>query len=226
MIKLTRKKKRDPQGRMSLVDHLRELRNRFLVAGTAIVLATVPGWMLYHPALEALIVPLEAQGGRPNFGGITDPFSVQMQVALTIAIVISSPVWVYEVWAFVVPGLTRHEKRTAVAFILTSVPLFLAGDYLGYVTLPKAIEILLGFTPSGADNIIPASDYLGFATRFILAFGFSFLLPVFLVALNLIHVLPARVMLSFWRWAVILIFVFAAMITPTPDPWTDRKSVV
>lgn len=205
---------------MALVDHLRELRNRFLVAGGAIVLGTIPGWLLYTPVLNALIVPLRTQGATVNLGGITDPFAVQMQVSIWIALLATSPVWLYEIWAFVVPGLTKREKRTAAAFLATSVPLLLAGSYLGYLTLPKAIEILLGFTPDEANNIIPLSDYLGFATRFILAFGLSFLLPVFLVALNLIHVLKGRQMLAAWRWAIILIFIFAAVLTPTPDPWT------
>lgn len=205
---------------MALADHLRELRNRVLVAACAILLAAVPGWLLYEPLNERLYAPLTALGGDVNFATLTDPFAVHLQVALFAAVVMSSPVWLYEIWAFIVPGLTKKEKRTAAAFIVAAVPLFLAGCYLAYLTLPKAVDILVGFTPPSARNIIAASDYFGFTTRFILAFGCAFLLPVFLVGLNLAHVLPGRVMLRSWRFAVVGLLVFAAVMTPTPDPWT------
>lgn len=205
---------------MSLADHLRELRRRILIAAVAILLATVPGWNLYGPTLDALIRPVTGHGGQVNMGELTEPFALQLQVSIFIALIISSPVWLYELWAFIVPGLTKREKRTALGFIATSAPLFVAGCYLAYLTLPKAVEILLGFTPGTAVNIIGAQKYITFATRFVLAFGFAFLLPVFMVALNLIGILSAKVMLKAWRWAVVGIFVFAAIMTPTPDPWT------
>lgn len=205
---------------MALVEHLRELRNRFLVAAVAIVIATVPGWQLYDSVMAALIGPIRGRGGQVNFQGLTDPFALHLQLAIYIALFISSPIWLYEVWAFIVPGLTGREKRTAAAFIATAVPLFLAGTYLAYLTLPKAVEILLDFTPTEGSNIIAADLYLNFTSRFLLAFGLAWLLPVFLVALNLIGVLAAAAMLRVWRLAVIGIFVFAAIMTPTPDPFT------
>jgi len=212
---------------MSLGDHLRELRRRFLIAFAALVAGAVVGWLTYATLLDRLTAPLDEisrdRGDNLvniNFGGLTDAFSVQAMVALFVGVIISSPVWLWQVWGFVVPGLTRREKRTAAAFIVAAAPLFVAGCYLAYLTFPKAVVILLGFTPDSAVNLTNASDYLGFVTRFILAFGLAFLLPVFLVALNVAHVLPGRVMLKGWRIAVILIFVFAAVMTPTPDPWT------
>ncbi|HYO86531.1 MAG TPA: twin-arginine translocase subunit TatC [Dermatophilaceae bacterium] len=214
------RRKRDPEGRMALADHLREFRNRLLIAAGAIVLGCIPGWLLYDQLIRRLSEPLLARGGDINFGGLTDPFAVQLQMALFVGLLLASPMWLYQSWAFIVPGLTRREKRTAIAFILTAVPLFLSGCYLAYLTLPKAVDILLTFTPEGGRNIIAASDYLGFLTRFVLAFGFAFLLPVFLVGLNLAHVLSARAMLRGWRFAVIGLFLFAAVMTPTPDPWT------
>lgn len=214
------RKNRDPEGRMALVDHLRELRNRIVVSAVAIVVATVPGWYLYDPVLGALAAPIKEQGGHVNFAGITDPFAVQLNVAIFIALLISAPVWLYELWAFVVPGLTKKEKWTALGFLGAAVPLFVGGCWVAYLTLPKAVQILLAFTPTGMDNIMPASDYIRFVTRFILAFGVAFLLPVFLVALNMVGILPARIMLAGWRWAVLGIFVFAAVMTPTPDPFT------
>ncbi|MBW3085406.1 Sec-independent protein translocase protein TatCy [Austwickia sp. TVS 96-490-7B] len=205
---------------MSLIEHLIELRNRVVVAAVAIAVGVIPGWMLYEPMFALLVRPLKDRGGHVNYAGLTDPFAVHLQMALSLAIILTAPVWVWQIWAFIVPGLTRREKRTAMAFIGVAVPLFLGGCALALWTLPMAVDVLVSFTPAAGDNIIGAPEYFTFLTRYILAFGFAFLMPVFLVALNVIGILPARVMLSGWRWAVIGNFVFAAMMTPTPDPWT------
>jgi sec-independent protein translocase protein TatC len=218
--------KHDTEGRMSLGDHLRELRRRFVIAAVAIVVGSVLGWVGYDPLFTRIMAPLrkiaaEREGlVNINFGGITQPFTVQLQVALFVGVIVASPVWLYQVWGFIVPGLTKNEKRTSLAFIGAAVPLFLGGCWLATMVVPKAVEVLLGFTPQGAANLPDAALYLTFVTRFILAFGLAFLLPVFLVGLNVAHILPARVMLKGWRIAIILIFVFSAMMTPTPDAWT------
>lgn len=218
--------KRSPDGRMSLGDHLRELRRRFVIAAVAILVASVLGWVEYDWLFTQIMEPLrkiaEERGGlvNINFGGITQPFTVQLQVAMFVGVIVASPVWLFQVWGFIVPGLTKREKRTAMAFVGAAVPLFLAGCFMATKVVPKAVEILIGFTPQGAANLPDAALYLTFVTRFILAFGLAFLLPVFLVGLNVAHVLPARIMLKGWRIAVLLIFVFAAMMTPTPDAWT------
>ena len=224
MAALRRKRKSD--GRMSLGDHLRELRRRFVIAATAVAVGSVLGWVEYDRLFSAIMAPLrkiavERHGlVNINFGGITQPFTVQLQVALFIGVIVASPVWLFQVWGFIVPGLTKREKRTSMAFIGAAVPLFLLGCLFATFAVPRAVEVLLGFTPQGAVNLPDAALYLTFVTRFILAFGLAFLLPVFLVGLNLAHVLPARIMLKGWRIAVLLIFVFAAMMTPTPDAWT------
>jgi sec-independent protein translocase protein TatC len=218
--------KRDPDGRMSLGDHLRELRRRFVIAAVAILVGSVLGWVKYDWLFAQIMAPLRKiaaeRGGlvNINFGGITQPFTVQLQVAMFVGVIVASPVWLFQVWGFIVPGLTKREKRTAMAFVAAAAPLFLAGCALATTVVPKAVEILIGFTPKGAANLPDAALYLTFVTRFILAFGLAFLLPVFLVGLNVAHILPARIMLKGWRIAVILIFVFSAMMTPTPDAWT------
>jgi len=218
--------KRDPEGRMALGDHLRELRRRFVVAALAVFVGTVLGWFVYEPLFNWIMDPLRRLAAERNglvninFGGITQPFTVQLQVAMFVGVILASPVWLFQVWRFIVPGLNKREKRTSLAFIGAAVPLFLGGCLLAASTVPKAIEVLLGFTPQGAANLPDAALYLTFVTRFILAFGLAFLLPVFLVGLNAAHILPAHIMLKGWRIAVILIFVFAAMMTPTPDAWT------
>jgi sec-independent protein translocase protein TatC len=220
------RRKRDTEGRMSLGDHLRELRRRFVIAGSAIVLGSILGWVEYNWLFNQIMAPLRKMAAERdglvniNFGGITQPFTVQLQVALFVGVIVASPVWLFQLWGFIVPGLTKREKRTAMAFVAAAVPLFLAGCLLATRIVPNAVEVLLGFTPEGAANLPDAALYLTFVTRFILAFGLAFLLPVFLVGLNVAHVLPARIMLKSWRIAVLLIFVFAAMMTPTPDAWT------
>ncbi|GMA39582.1 Sec-independent protein translocase protein TatC [Mobilicoccus caccae] len=205
---------------MTLGAHLRELRNRIVIAAVTLLVAAVPGWILYEPLIVALSAPMKNRGAELNFANLTDPFVVQLQVSLFVALIISSPVWLWQVWAFIVPGLRKNEKRVAVLFITCSVPLFLAGCWLAYLTLDQAVNVLLAFTPSVGDNIIDASFYLKFVMRFILAFGFAFLLPIVQVALNLVGVLSARAMLKGWRWAVLTVFIFAALMTPTPDPYT------
>ncbi len=205
---------------MPLAEHLRELRNRFFIAAGAIILAAIPSWAFYETALTTLVKPLRDQGGNVFFADLVAPFALQLQVSLFLALLIASPVWVYEIWAFIVPGLTKREKRTTVGFLVVAVPLFAAGCYVAYLVLPKAVEILLSFIPPEMRSLIPASDYFGWVTRFILAFGGAFLLPVFMVALNMVGVLSARLMLKGWRVSIIVIFVFAAVMTPTPDPWT------
>jgi len=220
------RRRRQTDGRMSLGDHLRELRRRFVIAAVAISVGSVIGWVEYDRLFTAIMAPLRQVAAERhglvniNFGGITQPFTVQLQVAMFVGVIVASPVWLYQVWGFIVPGLTKREKRTAFAFIGAAVPLFLAGCLFATYAVKKAVEVLLGFTPAGAANLPDAALYLTFVTRFILAFGLAFLLPVFLVGLNVAHVLPARIMLKGWRIAVMLIFVFSAMMTPTPDAWT------
>lgn len=226
-VSLSKRRKKDPQGRMSLADHLRELRNRFIICLLAVVAGGVVGWIQYRPLLNFLTRPLTVVSDGKDWGavglnyeGLTTPFGLQLTVALWLGVIVASPVWLWQVWAFIVPGLTKKEKRTAVVFILAAVPLFLAGCALANYVLPTAVRVLLDFTPQGTWNLIPANQYLAFVTRFILAFGLAFLVPVLLVALNIAHVLPAHIMLKGWRIAIILNFVFAAMMTPTPDAWT------
>lgn len=212
---------------MPLADHLRELRNRIVVSLVAILLASIVGWWRYQDLFTAITRPfvdVATEKGLAtasvNFQTLTDSFSTLITVGLFVGVVLACPIWIYQMWAFVVPGLTRKEKRVSLVFGAVSGPLFVGGCVAGFLILPRAVHALLSFTPPTASNIMPASDYLSFVLKFLLAFGCGFLLPVFLVALNAAHLLPARVMLKAWRMAVFLIFVFAAMMTPTPDAYT------
>ncbi|MEO7130984.1 MAG: twin-arginine translocase subunit TatC [Dermatophilaceae bacterium] len=220
-------RKRNPEGRMALADHLRELRNRVTIAGTAILVASIVGWVNYQRVIDALTKPLvelnkTRNGGvvNINFAGMTDAFALQLTASLFVGLIIASPIWLWQIWGFVVPGLTKKEKRVTRLFVVAAVPLFLTGCFFAFIMVPKAVAVLLGFTPQGAYNLQDGSQYLNFVLKFILAFGCAFLLPVFLVAFNLVGILPARTMLKGWRPAVMIIFVFAAVMTPTPDAYT------
>lgn len=214
---------------MSLGDHFRELRRRLVVSGVALLAGAVVGWIIYHDVYRALTQPLtdyiaahpaRAEDIKLTLEGLTTGFSLQLSVALFVGVIISSPIWLYQIWAFIVPGLTGKERRISLAFIGTTVPLFLAGIYLAHRSLPLVIGVLLDFTPNGAANFQQLSTYFSFVIRFSLGFGIAFLLPVFLVALNMVGLLPVRAMVRSWRVATFLIFVFAAMMMPTPDPYS------
>ena len=208
---------------MALKDHLREFRNRLLKSAIAVVLGTVGGFFLYMPVFDALTKPLIDAGksdGRfttINFEGVATPFDQMIQVSVFIGLLVSSPVWLYQAWAFVTPGLKRKERRAALGFLAAAVPLFLAGVGLAWLILPNAVRVLIDFTPEVGSNVITASVYLAFVLRLLLAFGIAFLIPVFLVGLNLAGLLSGRTIIKYWRITVFVICLFAAMAAPGAD---------
>jgi sec-independent protein translocase protein TatC len=219
-----RRRPKDPEGRMPLREHLRELRQRLIKAGIAIILAAVVGWFLYPPVFDALMRPLlDVARDNPdrfvkvNFGQVASPFNLRLKMSFYLGFVLSSPIWLYQLWAFIVPGLTKREKRYSLSFVAAGVPLFAAGIALAWLVLPNAIKFLTEFTPKGAANIIIADDYLTFVLRIMLAFGIAFIVPLLLVALNMAGILSARTLGKGWRIAVFLTFLFAAIASPTPD---------
>lgn len=222
---MARRKKppRDPEGRMSLREHLVELRNRTFKAAIGLLVGAVAGWFLYDPVLEALSAPIQTIAATRegtasiNFGSVASPFDLKLRIACFIGIIVSSPVWIYQLWAFITPGLKKHERRYALGFVGVSIPLFLAGAFLAYRALPNFVRFLVSFSPDGFSNYIDAQVYLGFVMRIIVTFGLSFLVPVVLVGLNFMGLLSGRSMLKAWRWVVVLSFTFAALATPTPD---------
>lgn len=214
---------------MPLAEHVRELKRRILISAAAVVVGTVVGWWRYEEIYRHLSQPFrDYKALHPestialNFGNPTAAFSQQLSISIFVGLLLASPVWLWQIWAFVLPGLTKKEKRISMGFFVATVPLFATGCVFAYYTLPKALIILYGFTPDEdtSSNIQSTSDYFTFVMRFILAFGAAWLLPVFLVALAAVGVLTGRQMLRAWRPAVLLIFIAAAMITPTPDPFT------
>lgn len=215
---------------MSLGEHFREFRRRATICALAVAVGAVVGWIKFATVSKWMLQPLYDAAARnhfaagsvsANFGnGVSDSFSIKLKIAMWLGIIIASPVWLWEIWAFLAPGLKRKEKQIGAAFLACAVPLFLIGCYVATLTIPNAVDFLISQTPKGGTNFIAAQAYFGFITKFILAFGLAFLLPVFLVGLNTIHVLPARVMIKGWRVATMLIFVFAAVMSPSPDAWS------
>ncbi len=213
---------------MTLAGHLSELRSRLIRSILAVSAGGVVGWITYDRVFTALQRPfLQVRAHRPpsslvelNFTGITDPFSLKIKISMFIGLLLASPVWIYQVWAFITPGLHRNERRYAVGFLAAALPLFLGGAYLAWAVMPKAVSFLLEFTPSGASNILDLQTYLNFVLRFILAFGTAFLIPVIMVGVNMAGLVSARQLGAAWRITVFGIFLFAAMMTPTPDAWT------
>lgn len=223
--KRRKKRSKSPEGQMSLRDHLRELRNRFFKAAIAIVLGTVVGFIVYQPAFTFLTEPItrlstEDAPVEVIFSSVAQPFDIMLQVALFIGLILASPVWLYQIWAFVVPGLRKHERRYAIAFIAAAVPLFIGGIVLGWFALPQAMAFFTSLTPDGSAHRVLATVYIPFVTRLLLAFGIALVIPVVLVGLNMAGVLEGKTMLKHWRISVFLIAVIAAMGAPGSDVMT------
>ncbi|MGW1886194.1 twin-arginine translocase subunit TatC [Streptomyces sp. NPDC001970] len=233
MLKSARKQEKDTEGRMPLGEHLRELRNRLMKSVLAIVVVTIVAAFFQKEIFEFLMRPiLESVGcvdgansmrnGRPcaemTTQGLLSPFTIALKVALMTGVLAATPIWLYQLWGFVAPGLHTHEKRYALSFVAFGVPLFLGGAYLAYSILPQTAEIMLSFTPEGAQNLLPLDDYLDLITRMVIVFGAAFELPLLLILLNLTGVLSGRRMLGWWRGMIIGLTAFAAIATPGGEP--------
>ena len=212
---------------MSLIEHLRELRNRLFKASLAIVIGTVIAWGFYPQIFEILSQPVNVivekaqENGRDVrlvLGGVADAFVLQIKVSVVTSMLVTSPIWIYQLWRFITPGLYRKEKLRAYLFVSVAVPLFVSGAVLAYIFLPIGLNLLFGFTPLGVGNYVPVDRYLSFFLRMVLVFGISFLAPLFIVMLNIFDVLEAKAITSRWRVVVLSVFAFAAVATPTGDP--------
>ena len=212
---------------MSLGQHLVELRKRLFRAALAVVAGTIGGWFIYDLGVwSVLSEPItriadshgdDAAAVALNFTNITGAFEVHLQVAIVIGIVISSPVWLYQLFAFFVPGLTGKEKRYTFGFFFTAIPLFFVGCYAGWWVLPHIVEVMASFVPEGSTTLYTTQYYLDFVLKLVLATGIAFVLPVFLVLLNFVGIIQGKTILKAWRWAILIIAVFTAFATPAAD---------
>ncbi|MFB7890961.1 twin-arginine translocase subunit TatC [Microbacterium sp. NPDC056044] len=207
---------------MSLGQHLRELRNRFFIAAIALIVGMVIAFIITDPIIHWITEPIriiaEERGDAAlNFGTVTSAFDLRMRIAFSIGLFLSAPIWLWQIWAFIMPGLTRKEVKYTVGFVATAVPLFFIGCYVGLLIVPHVIELMYGFTPDGAVNFYAAAEYYDFVFKLMIVIGVSFVLPVFLVALNMAGIISGRGILKGWRVAVIVATAFAALATPAAD---------
>ncbi|MFF5771560.1 twin-arginine translocase subunit TatC [Streptomyces californicus] len=233
MLKSARKQEKNDEGRMPLLDHLRELRNRLLKAVLAIIVVMIVAAFYQKEIYEFLLAPIQESVGCKN-GVVTTvdgkscallktdtligPFTNALKVALMSGVLLATPVWLYQLWAFVAPGLHKNEKRYAYAFAVVGAPLFLSGGYLAYAILPQTAEIMLGFSPDDVQNQIGLDSYLDLLVRMVIVFGLAFELPLLLIALNMTGVISGKRMLGWWRGMIVGLTAFAAIATPGGEP--------
>lgn len=213
-------RKNNPDGRMALKAHLVEARNRLFIALVALVLGTVGGFFLYDDVLKLLIEPVRQYGGEVNYTSVMGPFDIMLKTSLLLGLVFSAPIWIYQLWAFIVPGLKKKERNTAIAFAAAAAPLFIMGVGMAYWVLPHALKFFISLTPETAKTLISSDNYLPFVFRLLIAFGLAMLAPVLMVGLNMIGVLKAKMIMKHWRITVFLIALVAAMAAPGGDAIT------
>lgn len=207
--------------RMSLGEHLVELRRRLMISALAVLIGMVAGYVLSDWVWEALRTPMlavaENHDASINYTNITQAFDLKLRIAFTLGLVLSAPVWLFQIWAFIVPGLTRKERQYGFGFFFAAVPLFFAGCFAGWYVWPHIVELMVGFAPAEDSVFLSAGDYLDFVLKLIVVVGVAFVLPVFLVLLNFAGVLQGVTILKSWRLAILAITLFTAIATPAAD---------
>lgn len=208
-------------GLMPLAGHLIEARTRLFRASIAVAVAVVAGYLFSDLILDVLRGPVvalaESRNATLNHGSVSGAFELKMKIALYAGLVLASPVWLYQLFAFFAPALTRREKRYTVGFVASAVPLFLAGCVAGFWLSPHVVELLAGFASTSDSTILEASYYFDFVMKLVLAVGVAFVLPVFVVLLNFMGVLPGISIVRGWRVVLVAIVLFCALATPAAD---------
>ena len=216
---------------MTLFEHLRELRYRLVVSSLAILAGMVVAWffreglmgLLRHP-YDVAVTQLKSQNPDAETmlvnQGIASPFTLALKVSALAGAVLTAPVWLYQLWSFIVPGLLSKEKKWTLIFISAATPLFAAGVFVGYVVLPKGIMVLLSFTQAGVSNLQDVNQFLSFLLRFMIVFGIAFLIPLVVLMLNIVGVVKARQLSKYRTYVIFGTFVFGAVATPSTDPFS------
>jgi sec-independent protein translocase protein TatC len=222
----------NPDARMPLIEHIRELRSRLLKALLGLGLGMVIGWIFFNQVWDFLAGPycrtvIHGKSGCGTSGhplvvtGVFDAFFIHLKIALVVGLLISSPVWLYQLWAFIAPGLYARERRWTYVFVGTAVPLFMAGGAFAYLAMSRGLKFMLGgMLPTDVQPFITLDTYLGYAMAMLLIFGLAFELPLSLVVLNMAGVLTHERFKKWRRVMIFGVFAFAAVATPSPDPFT------
>jgi sec-independent protein translocase protein TatC len=225
------KQQANPEGRMPLMDHLRELRNRVVKAALAIIVGMIIALCFSSPTIHWIMRPfcdatINGKTGCTGFGdqltvtGIFDPLSLRIKLAFYIALVGTCPVWLYQLWAFIAPGLYKREKKWAYLFTGTAVPLFLAGAVLAYLVMSRGLHYLLGLTPGNVAALPSFDTYLGYFTGMVVGFGIVFELPLVIVMLNMAGILTHERFRKWRRMLIFCVFLISGLVNPSPDPGT------
>lgn len=213
---------------MALADHFRELRARLVRSALLLVVLFFIALFFYdqlfnlvmHPYNDAREQLGESTQTTAYIQGATGPLMLQMKLSGVAALVVSSPYWLYQIWAFILPGLHPKEKKYTRLFAAVAGPLFILGVAVGYYVLPKGLKVLIGFTPAHVQNLVEFDSYFSFFVRMLLVFGIAFEIPLFVVLLNLAGVVRGRTLGRYRPWIVIGTMVFAAVATPSTDPFS------
>lgn len=208
----------DPEpATMTLVDHLSELRRRIAISIVAVGIGAVIGFLLAEPIIELLLTPLP--GGEVVFLTVGGGFFVFLRVALIVGILLALPVILYQLWAFVAPGLLPEERRAALPWIPMTVIFFLIGTAVAWITLPYAVGFLIGFEIDGSLTALPSAEaYFSFVTIMFLLFGLVMQFPIVLIFLDRLGVLNVDQLRSMRRYVLLGVVIFAVVVTPGGDP--------
>ncbi len=210
---------------MSLGAHLVELRKRIMFAALALIVGMVVAffitdwviWLITEPIRQIAATEGESAKVELMFSTVTGAFDLRLRMSFAIGILISAPIWLWQIWAFIMPGLTRKEIKYTLGFVGAAVPLFFAGCWVGLIVMPHIVELMTAFVPDGGASFFDAAYYYDFVFKLLIVVGVAFVLPVFLVALNLAGVMSGKAILKGWRIAVLVAFAFAALATPAAD---------
>jgi sec-independent protein translocase protein TatC len=216
---------------MALSDHLRELRARVVRSVLVLTLIFIVSLFFYNQLADIIRHPYDEAIKQLHHSAkntktelvvtdVTGPLLLQLKLCGVFSLIAASPYWLYQIWAFILPGLHPSERKWTRIFAAVAGPLFFAGVATAYYIMPKALAVLISFTPANATNLVDFGNFFGFITRMFLVFGIAFEIPLFVVMLNLAGVVSGRALGKYRPWIIIGVFVFAAVATPSTDPFS------
>jgi len=225
---LRSKRQENPDGRMPLMDHLRELRNRVVKISIAIIAGAIVSWVFFDRIWDFMQRPycravgyckVNTLGHSLFISNVMDGFYLHIKVSIIAGAVITSPIWLYQLWAFVAPGLYAREKRWTYAFLGSAVPLFALGCFFAFLAMSRGLKFFLSMA-GGLTALFTADSYIGYWVAMIVGIGLCFEVPLFLVILNMARVVTHERFRKWRRLIIFLVFVFAGIASPSPDPVT------